>query len=409
MNTARSANAEQRPAAVQRATRPSAGAAAARPRTAAAPASISAIWTSGRRARGAGRRAAANDATRDADRDAARERPAPPRRPATGIVIVRRRERPRANRVGQRRTRRTAVSGCRRGAGRTGRPRRAAAAASRARTTISVVGSALRTVALRPGRHVAPGRSAAAGRRRVAACVERLAVGVGGGWQRLAAAVAAAACRRRRPPPPPVPPPPPLLPLLPAWLSSARAARPGSRSTDRCRPGCCCGRRGSGATCSRRSARRRPGSPGGSSCVCCRRAPRARPRGRASRHATRAVRSIGKATLAAVLGASGACGGQRAAHAGGPRGVGVARDGVASRGAQTGPQRGVVVQAAQRARRARPRRPAGTIRPVRSCSIRPPAAAPTASVAITGTPWLKASLTTSPHGSQEVARGDATV
>ena len=48
-----------------------------------------------------------------------------------------------------------------------------------------------------------------------------------------------------------------------------------------------------------------------------------------------------------------------------------------------------------------PASPAGTTSPVRSCATSPPAAAPTASVAITGTPWWKASLTTSPHGSRK--------
>ena len=125
----------------------------------------------------------------------------------------------------------------------------------------------------------------------------------------------------------------------------------------------------------------------------------------ASRHATRAVRSIEKATLAVVLWPSGACGGQCAAHPSGPRGVVVGAHSVARPRHPDGPAaRGRRAGGAARGRgRPRPRRDdqAG-----RSCSIRPPAAAPTASVAITGTPWLKASLTTSPHGSQEVARGD---
>ena len=41
----------------------------------------------------------------------------------------------------------------------------------------------------------------------------------------------------------------------------------------------------------------------------------------------------------------------------------------------------------------------GTTNPVTPSLTRPPAAAPTASVAITGKPWLKASFTTSPQGS----------
>ena len=45
--------------------------------------------------------------------------------------------------------------------------------------------------------------------------------------------------------------------------------------------------------------------------------------------------------------------------------------------------------------------PAGTTSPLRSWRTRPPATAPTALVAITGTPWWKASLTTSPHGSRK--------
>ena len=55
---------------------------------------------------------------------------------------------------------------------------------------------------------------------------------------------------------------------------------------------------------------------------------------------------------------------------------------------ERGGQRGRVARRGRRARCAR-------------AATRPPAAAPTAVVAITGTPWSKASLTTNPHGSRK--------
>ena len=106
------------------------------------------------------------------------------------------------------------------------------------------------------------------------------------------------------------------------------------------------------------------------------------------------------ATLAARFrAAAGADGVERAAHPGRPVGVRVARrDRCAARGAEPRAQRGIVAQPAS-APASAASSPAGTTSPVSSLRTRPPAAAPTAVVAITGTPWSKASLTTRPHGS----------
>ena len=56
---------------------------------------------------------------------------------------------------------------------------------------------------------------------------------------------------------------------------------------------------------------------------------------------------------------------------------------------------------AQGARRGASGSPAGTTSPLRSWRTSPPAAAPTASVAMTGRCWFMASLATSPHGSRK--------
>ena len=68
------------------------------------------------------------------------------------------------------------------------------------------------------------------------------------------------------------------------------------------------------------------------------------------------------------------------------------------RGGPAAPGRRAGAAARGPAHRRRPREPRGPSRP--SCTS-PPAAAPTASVAMTGRPWFMASLTTRPHGSRK--------
>src|SRR3984885_7824448 len=58
-----------------------------------------------------------------------------------------------------------------------------------------------------------------------------------------------------------------------------------------------------------------------------------------------------------------------------------------------------------RARARAPLSPAGTIRPLSPSRTRPPAAAPTASVAMIASAWFMASLTTNPQGSRKVRVG----
>ena len=86
--------------------------------------------------------------------------------------------------------------------------------------------------------------------------------------------------------------------------------------------------------------------------------------------------------------------------------VAVARARRSRRRAQLGAQLRRRARAARSRRPARARRRAGTIRPLSPSRTSPPAAAPTASVAITASPWFMASLTTNPHGSRKVRGRD---
>jgi hypothetical protein len=107
-----------------------------------------------------------------------------------------------------------------------------------------------------------------------------------------------------------------------------------------------------------------------------------------------------------LTGSSGGGGGgaERRREALRPGGEGVRSDVLARGTAQPGPQVRVGVQAAEGGARA-PGSPAGTTRPLRSWRTSPPAAAPTAVVAMTGRPRCMASLQTRPHGSRKVGVG----
>jgi len=81
-----------------------------------------------------------------------------------------------------------------------------------------------------------------------------------------------------------------------------------------------------------------------------------------------------------------------------PRVKAVGADVVAAGGAERGSALAVGGEVAQRVRQATGSRSA-TIRPLRPSRTSPPAAAPTASLAMIAAPWFMASLTTSAHGS----------
>ena len=87
-----------------------------------------------------------------------------------------------------------------------------------------------------------------------------------------------------------------------------------------------------------------------------------------------------------------------------PRLVGVRRDGPGPFLGEPRAQRRIVVQTPDRAASAA-LSAAGTTSPVASWRTRPPAAAPTASVAMTAQCWFMASLATSPHGSTKRVEG----